>query len=394
MHAGSYTSTVLSIAAWFTCNIGLLLANKTVLNAWPQPVALTAFHFATCAVASQVAVRALGVPSPPLKPGRQRRGVAVLSCLFTLSVVAGNASLRLLPASFVQAVSSVDPIFTAFLALVVQGKRESLAVYASLLPIVLGTAAASGYEPAFHLVGFLFCMLAAGARALKSVMQETLLGEKSACPVLLLPALFLTFPHHFSVHSLSLLARVAPLATLLVVPFAALVEPGALRAAVAANRDSKTFGPLLAASCAAAFGLNVTNLLVTRATSALTLQVLGKAKAAIGVAASLALFRNPVTAGSLFGYAAVLVGLLCYGEARARAARRAAGVGSGAAAALPASGGANNDGGVAVAGHSVRHAAAQGVHSSPDDVELQQSSTEGGAAVGGAWNRARHSIVT
>ncbi len=76
-------------------------------------------------------------------------------------------------------------------------------------------------------------------------------------------------------------------------------------------------------NCLAAAGVNLSNFLVTRETSALTLQVLGKAKSVIAVAASLLLFRNPVSALGMAGYGVCLLGVAAYGRAKKASARHA-----------------------------------------------------------------------
>ena len=101
---------------------------------------------ATCVVVSQAALSSPLhlVPREALRSKRQRNSVAVLSVVFCASVVAGNVSLRYIAVSFNQAVSSTDPAFTAAFAFLLHRKRESPQVYAALVPIVLGTALASG----------------------------------------------------------------------------------------------------------------------------------------------------------------------------------------------------------------------------------------------------------
>ena len=115
----------------------------------------------------------------------------------------------------------------------------------------------------------------------------------------------------------------APLALALLLPLAAITEPGAPAAALRLVRTARGFGPLLALNCACAAGVNLANLAVTRATSALTLQVLGKAKSVLAVLASLALFRNPVSAAGQAGYGLTLLGVALYGRAKTRARARA-----------------------------------------------------------------------
>ncbi len=97
-------------------------------------------------------------------------------------------------------------------------------------------------------------------------------------------------------------------------------ERDAPAAALALARSHRAFLPLLALNCAAASAVNLANFLVTRATSALTLQVLGKAKSVIAVAASLLIFRNKVSVLGLAGYGICLAGVAAYGKAKAAAA--------------------------------------------------------------------------
>ena len=157
------------IAAWFASNIGVLLLNKALLSsyAFGFPVFLTSLHvrlpryaarpscalnarprasqMAACTILSLVAVRGLRlVPPEPLRSARHARRVALLSAVFCASVVAGNVSLRFIPVSFNQAVSATDPAFTALFSALVLRKREGRATYVALVPIVAGTALASG----------------------------------------------------------------------------------------------------------------------------------------------------------------------------------------------------------------------------------------------------------
>jgi hypothetical protein len=93
--------------------------------------------------------------------------------------------------------------------------------------------------------------------------------------------------------------------------------------ALALASSQRAFLPLLLLNCSVASAVNLANFLVTRATSALTLQVLGKAKSVLAVAVSLLLFRNPVSAPGLAGYGICLLGVVAYG--RAKSAARAGG---------------------------------------------------------------------
>ncbi|KAJ6308228.1 hypothetical protein OIU76_017913 [Salix suchowensis] len=75
---------------------------------------------------------------------------------------------------------------------------------------------------------------------------------------------------------------------------------------------------LLIGNATVAYLVNLTNFLVTKHTSALTLQVLGNAKAAVAAAVSIMIFRNPVTAMGIAGFAVTIMGVVLYSEAKKR----------------------------------------------------------------------------
>lgn len=65
-----------------------------------------------------------------------------------------------------------------------------------------------------------------------------------------------------------------------------------------------------------AYFVNLANFLVTRHTSALTLQVLGNAKGVIAAGVSVLLFKNQLTSLGVLGYAITVCGVFAYSEVR------------------------------------------------------------------------------
>ncbi|GFS33293.1 nucleotide-sugar transporter family protein [Actinidia rufa] len=212
----------------------------------------------SCAGYSLAAIRWLAVVPPQnILSRRQFFKILALSAIFCFSVVCGNTSLRYLPVSFNQAIGATTPFFTAIFAFLITFKKETAEVYLSLLPVVFGIVVASNSEPLFHLFGFLVCVGSTAGRALKSVVQEKARSDK-----------FIVF--------------------------------------------------LLAGNATVAYLVNLTNFLVTKHTSALTLQVLGNAKAAVAAVVSVMIFRNPVTVMGITGFAVTVMGVVLYSEAKKR----------------------------------------------------------------------------
>jgi hypothetical protein len=118
--------------------------------------------------------------------------------------------------------------------------------------------------------------------------------------------------------SMSLLAHMAPLSALMLMPLTAIYEPGSAAAARELVASSGAFAALLGANCALAFFVNLTNFLVTKVCGALSLQVLGNAKGVIAAIISVFIFHNPVSLLGWLGYGITMVGVVLYSESRKR----------------------------------------------------------------------------
>ncbi|GJN36227.1 hypothetical protein PR202_gb25067 [Eleusine coracana subsp. coracana] len=298
------------VASWYASNIGVLLLNKYLLSVYGFrfPIFLTACHMSACALLSCLAhaasVSSSSRSSSAAASARSRgqlARVAVLGAVFCASVVAGNVSLRYLPVSFNQAVGATTPFFTAVLAYAVAAKTEALATYAALIPVVAGVVIATGGEPSFHLFGFIMCVGATAGRALKTVLQGILLSSEEE-----------------KMNSMDLLRYMAPVAIVLLVPATLVMERDALGVVATLAREDPSFVWILLCNSSLAYFVNLTNFLVTKHTSPLTLQVLGNAKGAVAVVVSILIFRNPVTVVGMLGYGITVAGVVLYGEAKKR----------------------------------------------------------------------------
>lgn len=237
---------------------------------------------------------------------KQLRKIMLLGCVFCVSVVLGNVSLRYIPVSFNQAIGATTPFFTAVLAFVVQQRIESPITYLTLVPVVVGVVVATQAEPLFNMIGFCAAVAATVARAFKSVLQGALLSSEEE-----------------KIDSQNLLRYMAPTAACLLLPVALIFEGPRLWALDPTYFTWSLWGLLVLNACTAYF-VNLTNFLVTKYTSALTLQVLGNAKGAVAVAVSVAIFKNPLTVPSVVGYAITLAGVVAYSEQKRRSKAREA----------------------------------------------------------------------
>ncbi|THU46345.1 hypothetical protein C4D60_Mb09t03960 [Musa balbisiana] len=294
--------TVGLVASWYSSNIGVLLLNKYLLSnyGFKYPIFLTMCHMTACSLLSYAAIAWLKlVPMQSVRSRVQFLKISALSLVFCASVVSGNISLRYLPVSFNQAVGATTPFFTAVFAYLMTLRRESWITYITLIPVVTGVIIASGGEPSFHLFGFIMCIGATAARALKSVLQGILMASEGE-----------------KLNSMNLLLYMAPIAVIFLLPATIIMEENVVGITLAlAREDFKIIWYLLFNSSLAYF-VNLTNFLVTKHTSALTLQVLGNAKGAVAVVISILIFRNPVSFTGMAGYTLTIIGVILYSESK------------------------------------------------------------------------------
>ncbi|KAG0500806.1 hypothetical protein HPP92_000878 [Vanilla planifolia] len=296
--------TIGLVSSWYTSNIGVLLLNKYLLSnyGFKYPIFLTMCHMTACALLSYVAIAWLRlVPMQSMRSRMQFLKISALSLVFCGSVVSGNVSLRYLPVSFNQAIGATTPFFTALFAYIMTVRREAWLTYVTLIPVVTGVIFASGGEPSFHLFGFIMCIGATAARAFKTVLQGLLLSSEGE-----------------KLNSMNLLLYMSPIAVVLLLPATIIMEENVVGITRSlAKEDIKIIWYLLFNSTLAYF-VNLTNFLVTKHTSALTLQVLGNAKGAVAVVVSILIFRNPVSVTGMLGYSLTVVGVVLYSEAKKR----------------------------------------------------------------------------
>jgi drug/metabolite transporter (DMT)-like permease len=333
--------TVLVVASWYASNTGILIMNKALLTnfGFRRPLLLTLLHMTACAVLGNLckpweesAKKSKGkrqestanlkdnkqndsltldtetsaaaatsfstTHAPTSAEGPAPRKLVILAAAFCSAVVLGNISLNFIPVSFSQAIGSTTPVFTAVMATILLGTREPPSVYATLAPIVGGVVIATGFEPSFHTLGFTAAVAAAVARSLKAVLQGILLTD----------------PSRERVGSMELLRLMSPFAAAMLLPMTLVLEPGGFAAIASEYRRSKGFALFLFANVVLSYAVNLTNFVVTKRTSPLTLHVLGNAKGIFTTVASIAVFRNPVSPIGALGYLVAVAGTLTYGH--------------------------------------------------------------------------------
>lgn len=305
--ASTSTYAIFCVISWFALNMTIANLNKWIFHRYPTfkyPGTLTACHMLACYLLSSATLRISGRQARALSE-RSARAVLQLSLVFVVSVAAGNAALGYIHVSFAQAIGATAPLWTVLLSVLLTRKSYPPLVYASLGLITLGMLLTVRGEVNFHPLGFVLLLTATLTRALKSILQGMLLSAPEE-----------------RLDPLELLYHMAPRAGIALLLWAGLMERSVLA-------DDSVREPVLwlciGASSLVAFLLNLSQFLVTKATSAVTLQVLGNIKVVLLIMVSVAIFGNEVSLQAAVGCAICLGGVVLYNSATRKKAAPLAG---------------------------------------------------------------------
>ena len=159
----------------------------------------------------------------------------------------------------------------------------------------------SNYFLSINLISLLLlCVDSTTGYALKSIIQGILLTSEVE-----------------KLHPMNL-QYMAPMAALILLPFSLYIEGNVAVIIIEKARGDSYMKFLLLGNAIVVYLVNLRNFLVTKHTSALTLQVLGNAKAAVAAVVSIFIFKNPVTVMGMIGFAITIIGVVLYSKAKKR----------------------------------------------------------------------------
>jgi len=295
-----------SIVGWFAFNISIANVNKWIFSSYDfrYPVFLTCLHMIVSMILSALLIKGGWYPLKELTSWKKWcTKILPLAAIFCASVALGNVGLRYIFVSYAQIVTATTPLFTVLAVRCLSRQSLKWEVYLSMIPIAGGVGLASWQEADFHLFGFAAIVAATALRAVKSVWQGLLLSDEDD-----------------RLDAISLLYYMSPPCFAILFFIAVFSEPELML-------DSVVFGQMLSdwnlmswliSSGVIAFFLNIMNLLVTKYTSAVTLQVLGNVKVVLSILVSVLIFQNQVSFLSWIGCSVTLLGVNWYSMATKR----------------------------------------------------------------------------
>ncbi|XP_078447303.1 UDP-galactose transporter 1-like [Wolffia australiana] len=289
-----------AIIQWWVLNVSVIIANKWIFQKldFKFPLTVSCVHFICSSIGSYIVIRFLKVkPLIDVSPEDTWRKIFPMSLVFCINIVLGNVSLRYIPVSFMQTIKSFTPATTVILQWMVWKKTFDWTIWASLVPIVGGIVLTSLTEISFDAMGFSAAMLGCLATSTKTILAESLL-------------------HGYKFDSINTVYHMAPLATMILVGPALLIEGSGVAIWFMAQESASGCLLVILLSGILAFYLNFSIFYVIHSTTAVTFNVAGNMKVAVAVMVSWAIFQNPISAMNAVGCAVTLAGCTFYGYIR------------------------------------------------------------------------------
>lgn len=296
----------LYFAGWYYFSIAFNVHQKTLLKAFPMPLTVTACELVIGACLAFVASATSGKRGMEMPAKSAAGAVTVLATTHLLGNAFTNVSLGKVAVSFTHTVKALEPVFSVGLSALFLGTVPSLAVCASLVPIVVGVIIASATEVSFCAAGFLSAMGSNLTFQSRNVLSKFVMQSEDVKKM----------------DYVSLLGVVTAVSAVLAVPLALVFEgssaPGAFRALSARGGvDAVVLAGKTLFYASVCFQLyQQLSFSVLERVSPVTHSVGNSLKRVVIIAASVIVFRNPVSATNIAGTALAIAGVVWYGRVK------------------------------------------------------------------------------
>mmetsp|Transcript_34958 Transcript_34958/g.87526 ORF Transcript_34958/g.87526 Transcript_34958/m.87526 type:complete len:417 (-) Transcript_34958:476-1726(-) len=280
--------------AWYAFSVGFGVFNKQVLNVFPHPTTLTLLNLA-CGSLIALVLWTTGLQKRPKLTKDMLLRILPLAVVHTIGNLLTNISLGKVAVSFTHTIKSCEPFFSVVLSAIFLGDIPSVALVASLVPLVAGIALASFTEPSFHWVGLFSALGANLTFTSRNVFSKKVMGSVKA-----------------SLDNINLFSIITVMSMFLCAPVTLAMDglalaPGTASAEAFSGVMSKA---LMAGVCFHSY--QQLSYMVLQRVTPVTHSVGKCVKSVVVIVASIIAFNNPIGPLNAAGTALALFGVCCY----------------------------------------------------------------------------------
>ena len=290
-----------AFAGWYYFSIAFNVYQKALLKAVPMPWTVTALEL-LIGSALVAATWGVGLKAPPKVTSSMLKPIGTLGMVHFLGNALTNVSLGKVAVSFTHTVKALEPVFSVGLSAAFLGVVPSVALVGSLVPIIVGVMIASATEVSFNMAGFLSAMGSNLTFQSRNVLSKLVMkGDEMK-----------------QLDYFNLLGVLTIASTMLAIPLALAFEGSKMNLpsilAGGMPLSAVCFNLFMAALCFQLY--QQLSFEVLSRVNPVTHSVGNSLKRVVVIAASVLIFRNPVSATNIAGTALAIFGVIMYGQVK------------------------------------------------------------------------------
>ncbi|CAF1213238.1 unnamed protein product [Rotaria sordida] len=283
------------ILSWYFISSLANIIGKQLLTIFPYPFSVTLTQLFHGWIYSIPLLRLIGIQQSTDVHSTRIYYITILVPLAIgklLSQLTSQISLRLVTISYTHTVKALMPLFTVILSRIILDEEQSITIYLSLLPIIIGVIITSLSELSFDIIGLISALFSTCLLALQNIYSKKTLK-------------------YINIHHLALLSVLSKLSWCLLIPFWFLFD-GSHMDIRRELTPTVIYFILIDGLCN--FIYNVLAFTMISYLSSLSYAIASSTKRITIIIMSIIIFHNRITYMNLFGISLTLIGVILYNK--------------------------------------------------------------------------------